>query len=145
MRFAPSGRLAIVVPVHNRLALTNALLSELRQSEHEEALVIIVDDGSTDGTYDYLREHHPDVVIASGSGDLWWSGAANLGCRLAIERGAELLLLFNNDNVRISPNCVSELLRCAVEFDGCASAVALLGDSQRLQHAGGAPGGVAGR
>jgi GT2 family glycosyltransferase len=117
--------------------LTKTLLSELRRSDHEEALVVIVDDGSTDGTSDYLREHYPDVVIASGSGDLWWSGAANLGCRLAIERGAELLVLFNNDNARISPNCVSELRRCAEHFGGCASAVALMGDGKRIQHAGG--------
>jgi GT2 family glycosyltransferase len=137
MRFAPSGRVAIVVPVHNRLALTNALVSELRRSEHDEALVVIVDDGSTDGTSDYLREHHPDVVVASASGDLWWSGAANLGCLLAIERDAEFLLLFNNDNFAISPNCVSELVRCVREFGGCASSVVLHRDSQRLQHAGG--------
>jgi GT2 family glycosyltransferase len=131
------GPAAIVVPVHNRLALTNALLSELRRSEHDEALVVVVDDGSTDGTSDYLREHHPDVVVAPGSGDLWWSGAANLGCRLAIERDAEFLLLVNNDNSEISPNCVSELVRCVREFDGCASSVVLHRDSQRLQHAGG--------
>ncbi len=98
---------------------------------------MIVDDGSADGTSDYLAEHDPDVVVIPGSGDLWWSGAANLGCRLAIQRGADILLLFNNDNVRISPNCVSELVRCVEGVDGCASSVVLYRDSQRLQNAGG--------
>lgn len=138
MNFAPSARIAIIVPVHNRLSHTTQFLSELRSSDYPEALVVVVDDGSTDRTSDYLRKHQADVVVLPGSGDLWWSGAANVGCRFAIESGAEILALFNNDNIGVSPNCVTELVRCVETFEGCASSVALEGGpSQRLRHAGG--------
>lgn len=137
MRFMPSGGVAVVVPVHNRLSSTTRLLSELRRSEHDEALVVVVDDGSTDHTSDYLRKHQPDVIVLPGSGDLWWSGAVNVGCRYAIEKGADVLILFNNDNVRVSPNCISDLVRCVNTFAGCSSSVVLMAESRRVIHAGG--------
>lgn len=139
MRFVRSARVAVVIPVHNRLSYTKRVLSELRRADHDEALVVIVDDGSTDGTSEFLQDHHSDIVVIRGSGDLWWSGSANLGCRFAIKKGARFLVLFNNDNVRISPNCVSELVSCVDHFGGCASSVALEDGASppRILHAGG--------
>jgi GT2 family glycosyltransferase len=125
MNFARSARVGIIIPVHNRLSHTKNVLAELRRSEHKEAVVIVVDDGSTDGTGDWLRDNCPEVVILKGSGELWWSGAANLGCTFAVGQGCSILILFNNDNVQISRNCVSELIRCVDAFGGCASAVVL--------------------
>jgi GT2 family glycosyltransferase len=137
MRFTCHARVAVVVPVHNGLRHTRGLLSELRRSDYDEATVVIVDDGSTDGTGEYLRERQPDVVVLRGSGDLWWSGAANVGCRYAIENGAEVLVLFNNDNVEVSSNCITDLVHWVDRFEGCASSVARMAHSGRLIHAGG--------
>ncbi len=140
MRFVPHAHLAIVIPVHNRLSYTDSILGELRQAEYDEALVVVVDDGSTDGTKEHLERDHPDVVLLPGTGDLWWSGAVNLGCRFAIDQGSALLVLFNNDNVRISPNCVGELARCLERFGGCVSSVVLEengGVPHRIRNAGG--------
>ena len=138
MRLVPAAKAAIVVPVHNRIGYTKRLLANLRAEDFSEALVIVVDDGSTDGTSQQLADEHPDVLVLPGDGDLWWSGAANVGCRFAVERGAETILLFNNDNIRVSPNCVSELVRCVARFHGCVAAVAVEeGSPPRLRHAGG--------
>ena len=137
MKFVSSARVGIVVPVHNRLSHTQQLLAELRSSDHDEAMIVVVDDGSTDGTSEYLQERDPDVLVLHGGGDLWWSGSANLGCRFAIDRGAEVLVLLNNDDVRVSENCIDELVRCVDSSGGCASAVALTGTSDRILQAGG--------
>jgi GT2 family glycosyltransferase len=138
VKFVPAAFTAVIVPVHNRLPFTKRLLSQLRLQDFSQALVIVVDDGSTDGTADELAEEHPDVVVLRGSGSLWWSGAANVGCRFAIERGARTLLLLNNDNLRVSQNCVAELVRCVATTGGCASSVAVEeGSPPRMRHAGG--------
>jgi GT2 family glycosyltransferase len=140
MRFVPTAHVAVVIPVHNRLAYTDGIIAQLRQLEYDEALVVVVDDGSTDGTSQHLQNEHPDVVVLPGTGDLWWSGAVNVGCRFAIEQGSTLLVLFNNDNVRLSPNCVDELARCVDHFGGCASSVVLEengGSPHRIRNAGG--------
>jgi GT2 family glycosyltransferase len=138
VRFSPEAEVAVVVPVHNRVSYTLRFLSELRRSDHPEALVVVVDDGSTDGTVELLADQYPDVIVLPGSGNLWWSGAANRGCRFALEKGAKLIVLFNNDNSAISDNCVSELVRCVEVYEGCASSVALDEHApERLRHAGG--------
>ncbi|MGC9344580.1 MAG: glycosyltransferase family 2 protein, partial [Bacteroidales bacterium] len=61
-------------------------------------IVVIIDDGSTDGTKDWIEENYPDIKIIRGNGDLWWSGGINYGARYAIEeQNVEFLLLWNND------------------------------------------------
>jgi len=60
--------------------------------------MLIVDDGSTDGTGAWLKEHHPWVTVLEGDGNLWWSGGVNMGARHALEEmKADYLLLWNND------------------------------------------------
>jgi GT2 family glycosyltransferase len=137
VRFTAEAPVAIIVPVHNRLAHTQRLLAQLRESDHAEALVVVVDDGSTDGTTEYLRAHEQDVVVIPGSGELWWSGAANAGCAHALEHGAQVLILFNNDNTAMSANCVAELARSVDETGGCVGSVVLFSGTNRVLNAGG--------
>lgn len=140
MSFPARAAVAVVIPVHNGISYTALCLRALRSLTEPPFMVIVVDDGSSDGTSQYLQTDHPDVTVIPGSGDLWWSGAVNLGCRFAIEHGARTLILLNNDNVAVSDNCFSELERVVAQTGGCASAVVLeeLADgTRRIRQAGG--------
>lgn len=58
----------------------------------------MVDDGSTDGSAEYIEEHFPDVQLLRGDGNLWWTGSVDLGARNAVfERGASHIMLWNDD------------------------------------------------
>jgi GT2 family glycosyltransferase len=102
-------------------------------------MVVVVDDGSPDDTRAYLAEHFPDVTVVPGDGDLWWSGAVNVGCEYAVEHGARTLLLLNNDDVELSPNLLTELVRLLEERGGCLGATALMrvGDGLTILSSGG--------
>ena len=50
--------------------------------------------------------------ILQGDGNLWWSGATNLGVRYALEHGFAYVLTINNDS-RVSPAFLSELVKTA--------------------------------
>ena len=48
----------------------------------------MIDDGSSDNTSNIVNKKFPDVILIKGDGNLWWSGATNLGIRFAMESGA---------------------------------------------------------
>ena len=76
-------KVALVTPVHNRKELTLLCLKSLSRinSKGLEVRTYIVDDGSTDGTADAIREEYPDVDVVPGNGDLWFTEGTNVGCK----------------------------------------------------------------
>lgn len=61
--------------------------------------IVIVDDGSTDGTGDAIRDQFPDVDVITGNGDLWFTEGTNVGVRRALERDPKYVLMMNDDQV----------------------------------------------
>ena len=99
--------ISIIIPVYNRLEVTIDGLQKLTASLKEHNLsikshfnyeIIVVDDGSTDGTSKWIIENYPSINILKGDGNLWWSGAINLGVKYSIETlDSEHVILWNND------------------------------------------------
>ena len=99
--------ISIIIPVHNRLEVTKEGIRELTLSLKSHKLsnkntfnyeIIVVDDGSTDDTSKWIIENYPSINILKGDGNLWWSGAINLGVKYSIETlDSEHVILWNND------------------------------------------------
>ncbi len=70
---------------------------------------MVVDHGTTSETQQSLEREYPDVVRIVGSPELWWTGATNLGVRHALNCGAELVMLLNND-CYVTPETIGELI-----------------------------------
>jgi GT2 family glycosyltransferase len=109
-----SIRLAVVIPVHNRKAITVACLSQLRNIDHTNAVldIIVVDDGSTDGTADASRAQSERVTVLEGDGNLWWTGAVNIGVVHAL-RGTYDYILILNDDLLLDHGFLTEMLNVA--------------------------------
>ena len=90
---------ALVVPVYNNKEDTAEFLESLKGVTYPNYKVIIIDDGSSDGTEAMIKEKYPYVILLKGDGNLWWSGANNMGIKKAIEIGADYVLLTNNDTI----------------------------------------------
>ena len=89
----------IIIPVFNRINDTKKIISNLRvQNTSEEIKVLIIDDGSTDGTSEWLKSQK-DLFFLRGNGKLLWGGAINLGINYIIKNhpNDEWILLINND------------------------------------------------
>jgi len=89
----------IVIPVHNRIDVTMECLSCLEGQTYNNYKIIVVDDGSTDGTCERIKSKYEDVEILSGDGTLWWSGAMYLGVEhiLTFAKDTDYILSLNND------------------------------------------------
>ena len=90
----------IIIPVHNRKTVTLKCLETLKNNgDLDQYHVIVVDDGSTDGTSEALVEQHPDVIILYGDGNLWWTGSTKLGMEYAYSFGASYFIWLNDDTL----------------------------------------------
>jgi GT2 family glycosyltransferase len=110
--------LAIVYPVFNGIKYTQNGLHSLFSSQNIEkqdakVYVVIVDDGSTDGTYEWIKVNYPNVHLLKGNGSLWWSGGINLAVVYAINQlSCDYIVWWNNDiiaNKNYFSNLISHL------------------------------------
>jgi GT2 family glycosyltransferase len=101
--------LHLVIPVHNRKALTRGCLAALAKQTVTGFTTIVVDDGSTDGTADMLGVEFPQTVLLRGDGSLWWSGATNLGVDWALKRQARWIMTLNDDTLP-RPDFIEKML-----------------------------------
>jgi GT2 family glycosyltransferase len=92
---------AIVTPVHNRRDITGQCLRSLSRikSDGLDVHVIVVDDGSTDGTSEAISREFPDVEIIEADGSLWFTKGTNVGVRRALESDPKYILMMNDDQV----------------------------------------------
>lgn len=97
--FNDNTMLWIIIPVHNRKEFTHKCLISLRRQTFGDFKVIVIDDGSTDGTKEMLATEFPEVRVLAGDGNLWWTKATNRGVKYAIEHDAKYILTLNNDTI----------------------------------------------
>jgi GT2 family glycosyltransferase/SAM-dependent methyltransferase len=88
---------SIVIPVWNRLDLTRECLMALSQIQDQpEYEVIVVDNGSTDGTQEFLQTLGGDVQVIVNSENLGFAKACNQGAQAS---QGKYLVFLNNDTV----------------------------------------------
>ncbi len=99
----------IVVLTWNRRVDTLECLRSLARITEPEVRVILVDNGSSDGTVEAVREEFPGIELIETGENLGYTGGNNMGIRRALDLGADYVLILNNDTV-VAPGFVRELL-----------------------------------
>ena len=89
--------LCFVIAVHNRREFTRNCLLCLSSQGAPGARIVVVDDGSSDGTTEMIESAFPGVIVIPGDGNLWWSGATNAGIEVALELRAKYVVCLNDD------------------------------------------------
>lgn len=106
----------ILTAVHNRLKDTTEFLDCFKNQTHKEFKIFLVDDGSTDGSSEYISKNYPEVKILKGGGNLWWTGSINLALKEVIPqfKTGDFILIINSD-VTFESNYFSNLIKDSVE------------------------------
>lgn len=96
------GRLIyVLVAVHGRREITRRFLEALKRQSVSDFKIVLVDDGSSDGTGEMLGRDFPEVQILRGNGNLWWTGSMRKGVDWILERAApeDYVICANNDQI----------------------------------------------
>jgi GT2 family glycosyltransferase len=129
----------IVVNWNGRRQLLDCL-SSLERTDYpmSKLSVVVIDNASTDGSQEAIRQKFPRVALVENSCNLGYVEAVNSGAEIALKHGADYLWILNND-VIVYPDTLRNLLKAAAGDPGIAVAGPVIyaySDDQRVEHAG---------
>ncbi|SDI57269.1 glycosyltransferase family 2 protein [Chryseobacterium jejuense] len=98
----------IIIVTYNAMKWAERCFTSLRKS-NIPVQTIVVDNGSTDGTQDYIKINFPEVDFIQSPENLGFGKANNIGIEKAYKQGADFFYLMNQD-AWIFPNSIEQLL-----------------------------------
>ena len=103
----------VITAVHNRIKITSRFVENLLlQDCSEEIHLILVDDGSDDGTDMMVKEKYPNSTILYGDGNLFWGGALHKAYKYLIENKIldDDIVFYANDDSRFDESYISKMI-----------------------------------
>ncbi|HET7010799.1 MAG TPA: glycosyltransferase family 2 protein [Anaerolineales bacterium] len=92
-------RVVAVILNTNRRDDSLACLASLREAGYPNLGILLLDNASSDGSVEAVRAAFPEVEVLDLARNLGYAGNNNLGIRAALERGADWVLVLNEDVV----------------------------------------------
>jgi GT2 family glycosyltransferase len=108
---------SIIIPTLNGLHLLKTCLPSVFRQRFRQFEVILVDNGSVDGTAEWVAAHHPEVRQVYFPENRGFSAAVNEGIRQSVGR---LIFLLNNDT-ELDPDCLEHLAAAADAYGDYAA------------------------
>jgi len=102
----PDLGLSVVIPSWNTRELLGVCLEKLAAADKPSTEVIVVDNGSEDGSADMVAERFPEVHLLRNEGNEGFARGCNQGMRVA--RGENVLLL--NTDTEVAPDAIRRLV-----------------------------------
>lgn len=110
-------QISVIIVNWNGLALLDECLGSLKGQTFRDFEIILVDNGSTDGSAEWVRRHHPGVKLLELESNLGFSAGNNQGLKIA--RG-KFIALLNNDT-KADPGWLEALHHCIQSDDRIAA------------------------
>ncbi len=107
-----SIKIAVLLTCHNRKQKTLECLNALRRQklpDSAQIVIYLVDDGSSDGTVEAIRDLYPQINLLLGDGTLYWGGGMRLAFSEAMKTEHDFYLWLNDD-VLLAESAIKEML-----------------------------------
>jgi len=114
----------VLLPVHNRIAVTKHFIDCIASQTYPNYHLVLIDDGSTDGTDQMVLSMIKNLTVLKGKGDWWWAGSLQQGINWLEQNGAEGrdIVMFANDDTAFQ----TDFLQKAVSLLGGLESALLL-------------------
>lgn len=103
-------KVSIIILNWNGKKDTLECLDSLKKIKYPNYEVILVDNGSIDGSVECFKQLYPGMEIIENHENLGFAEGNNVGIRRAMENRADYVLLLNNDTV-VDPKLLEELVK----------------------------------
>jgi GT2 family glycosyltransferase len=97
---------SVVIPTHNRKEKLIRLIQSIQKSRYQNLEIIVVDDASTDGTYEIIKKTFPKITAIRNEKELLPSGSRNVGIKYST---GDFIFLIDDDNI-INRDSISNLV-----------------------------------
>jgi GT2 family glycosyltransferase len=97
-----SETIFILLPVHNRRETTRRFINCLKKQTYHKYHLLLIDDGSTDGTEEMVRNEIEASTVIKGQGNWWWAGSLQQGyvwLKTHKPPSTDIVLMINDDTV----------------------------------------------
>lgn len=108
-KFVSKVKVSVIIPNWNGKHLLKVCLPSLKKQSFKDYEVIIVDNGSTDGSVEYIKKSFPEFLVFELKENIGFSPAVNLGAKLC---KGENIVLINNDT-KVDSRCLEYLYKAA--------------------------------
>lgn len=102
------NNILVIIVAYNSMKWADRCYLSLRNSS-VPCDILTVDNGSTDGTPEYIRQHFPEVTLYEAKQNLGFGRANNLGLQKVLDEGYDYAYLLNQD-AWIEPDTFSNLI-----------------------------------
>ncbi len=129
------AEVTVVIPNYNGMSFLAACLDSLRTQTLRDFPVILIDNGSDDGSADFVEERYPEVVLRRFDTNRGFCVAVNEGIRMA---QTPYVILLNNDTV-CDPTFAEALVHAIAarpKCFSCASRMVKMSEPEYLDNAG---------
>lgn len=106
---------AVIILNWNAAELTLNCIGSVRKSNDSRIEVIVVDNGSTDGSADAIAARHPEVILVRNDSNVGFAKGVNQGIDRALQGGADYALLLNNDTI-VDAGMIPRLVATAIAY-----------------------------
>lgn len=129
----------IIVLTWNGKKDTLECLNSLKKVSYNNLKVLVVDNASSDGTQEEVQKQFPDVEYILNPTNLRFAHGNNVGIKYALTKGADYILLLNNDTT-VADNFLDELVTTASRNSNIGIVgpkMCYYSDPERIWYAGG--------
>jgi|YNPNPStandDraft_1061719.scaffolds.fasta_scaffold03351_8 GT2 family glycosyltransferase len=127
----------VVILSWNQREDTLTCLESVTRLDYPNLRLLLVDNGSSDGTVEAAARQFPDIEIIANESNLGFAAGCNVGLRHALKQGADYVFLLNNDTL-VDPAALTHMMALAGPDVGMvAPKIYYAGDSTRIWSVGG--------
>jgi len=133
------AKISIIILNYNNDKDTVECVNSVKMLDYPDFEIILVDNGSSDGSYEKLKERFGNLMFIRNPKNLGFAEGNNVGIRQALANSADYVLVLNNDTI-IDKNFLNEMLAASKRHPKAlifGPKIYFADDQKKLWYAGG--------